>query len=95
MVSSIDLESSEEWMIYWSLIHILTFILVFFTVLGAINRDKYLCPVSRLERSIKGPMRRRDILGCVIHDYYSQSSVQFLVMDRIIAPYRGSVEKYL
>jgi len=27
MVSSIDLESDEVWMIYWSLIHMLTFFL--------------------------------------------------------------------
>ena len=29
-------------------------------------------PVSGPERSIKGPIRRRDILGGVIHDYYRQ-----------------------
>jgi hypothetical protein len=31
-------------------------------------------PVTRPERSIKGPIRRRDILGGVIHDYYRQPS---------------------
>jgi len=40
MVSSIDLELSEEWMTFWSLIHILTFFLDFFKVMGSINRDK-------------------------------------------------------
>ena len=59
-------------MIYWSLIHILTFFLDFFTIMSAMNRDKDLCPVSGPERTIKGPIRRRDILGGVIHDYYRQ-----------------------
>jgi hypothetical protein len=72
MVSSIDLESSEEWLTYWSQIHILTFFLDFFTVMSAMKRDKDLCPVSGPERSTKGSIRRRDILGCVIHDYYRQ-----------------------
>ena len=40
MLSSNDLESDEECMIYWSLIHILTFFLDFFTVMGAMKRDK-------------------------------------------------------
>ncbi len=31
-------------------------------------------PVSGLERSIIGPIRRRDLLGGVIHDYYRQPS---------------------
>jgi hypothetical protein len=35
MVSSTDLESGEEWMIYWSLTYILTFFLDFFNVMGA------------------------------------------------------------
>ena len=34
-------------------------------------------PVSGPERSIKGPIRRRDILGGVIHDYYRQASASF------------------
>jgi hypothetical protein len=29
-------------------------------------------PLSGSERSIKGPIQRRDILGDVIHDYYRQ-----------------------
>ena len=32
--------------------------------------------VPRRERSTKGPIRRRDILGGVIHDYYRQPSSQ-------------------
>jgi hypothetical protein len=40
MVSSIDIESSEEWMIYWSLIYILTFFLDFFNIMNAMNRDR-------------------------------------------------------
>ena len=40
VVISPELESSEVLMIYGSLIHILTFFLDFFTVMGAMNRDK-------------------------------------------------------
>jgi hypothetical protein len=66
MVSSIDLESSEEWMIYWSLIHILTFFLDFFSVIGAMNRDKDLeiivlrQQVRILQRKVKSPRRITD-----------------------------------
>jgi hypothetical protein len=31
-------------------------------------------PVSSPERSTIGPIRRRDVLGCVIHDYHRQPS---------------------
>jgi hypothetical protein len=40
MVSSIDLESDDVWVIYWSLTYILTFYLDFFNVMDAMNRDK-------------------------------------------------------
>ena len=40
MVSSPDLESGEVSMVYWSLMHILTFFLDIFTILGVINSDK-------------------------------------------------------
>jgi putative transposase len=33
-----------------------------------------LFPVSAPIRSTKGPVRRRDVCGCVIHDYYRQPS---------------------
>jgi hypothetical protein len=34
-------------------------------------------PVSGSQRSRKGPIRRRDILGGIIHDYYRQPSAPF------------------
>jgi hypothetical protein len=42
VVSSPELESREVLMIYELLIHILTFFLDFFTVMGDMNRDKVL-----------------------------------------------------
>ena len=30
-------------------------------------------PISEPEKGTKGPIRRRDILGCVIHDYFRRA----------------------
>jgi hypothetical protein len=63
MVSSTDFNPSEEWMIYWSLIHILIFFLDFFTVMGAMNRDKDLEIINLcqqmciLQHKVKTPQR--------------------------------------
>ena len=40
MISSLDLESGEVSMVYWSFKHILTFFLDIFTIMGVINSDK-------------------------------------------------------
>ncbi len=42
MVSSADPETDEVWMVYWSLMHVLTLILDIFSILGVTNLDKNL-----------------------------------------------------
>jgi len=84
MVSSIDIESGEEWMIFGSLIHILTFFLDFFTVMGAMNRDKDLeiiilrQQVCILQRKVKTPPRITDperMILATLTDKYSHFMV--------------------
>jgi len=70
-------------MIYGSLIHILTFFLDFFTVLGAMNRDKDLeiiilhQQIRILQRKVKPPPRITDperMILAILTDRYKQST---------------------
>jgi putative transposase len=66
MVSSVDLETGEVSMVYWSLFHILTFFLDIFTIIGVTNSDKDLeiiilrHQVRILQRKVKTPPRITD-----------------------------------
>jgi transposase InsO family protein len=83
MVSSVDLEISEVSMVYWSLIHILTFFLDIFTTLSVTNRNKDLeiiilrQQVRILQRKVKSPPRISDperIILAILNDRVSQST---------------------
>jgi len=82
-VSSPELESSEILMIYGSLIHILTFFLDFFTVLGVTNDNKNLeiiilrQQVRILQRKVNSPPRISDpkrIILATLTDKLSHST---------------------
>jgi hypothetical protein len=66
MVSSADLESGEEWMVYWSLMYIFTFFLDIFTIMGITdsNKDREILilfqQVRILQRKMKTPKRISD-----------------------------------
>ena len=66
MVSSADPEISEVSMVFWSLMHILTFFLDIIAVLGVTNGDKNLeiiilrQQVRILQRKVKSPPRISD-----------------------------------
>jgi len=70
-------------MVFWSLIHMLTFFLDFFTVLGAMNRDKDLeiiilrKQLRILQRKVKSPPRISDperIILATLTDKFSHST---------------------
>jgi hypothetical protein len=82
MVSSPELKSNEVLIINGSLIHILTFFLDFFSVIGAMNRDKDLeiivlrQQVRILQRKVKTPPRITDpeiMILAILTDRYRQS----------------------
>jgi hypothetical protein len=83
VVSNPELESSEEWMTYWSLIHILIFFLDFFTLMGTLNRDKALeiiilrQQVRILRHKVKTPPPITDpdrMILAILTDRYKQST---------------------
>jgi putative transposase len=83
MVSSIELETGEGAMVYWSLMHILTFFLYLFTTLDVTSSDKDLeiiilrQQVRILQRKAKSPPRISDperIILAILTDKISQST---------------------
>ncbi|MFZ2097381.1 MAG: integrase core domain-containing protein [Anaerolineales bacterium] len=83
MVSSVDLETGDVPMVYWSLIHILTFFLDIFTTLSVTNRNKDLeiiilrQQVRILQRKVKSPPRISDperIILATLTDKFSHST---------------------
>ena len=66
MIGSVDFETSEASMVYGSLMHILTFFLDIFTILGVTDSDKDLeiiilrQQVRILQRKVKSPPRFSD-----------------------------------
>lgn len=83
MVSSFDLEAGQVSMIYWSLMHILTFFLNIFTTLSVTNHNKdreiiiLRQQVRILQRKVKSPPRISDperIISAILTDRISQST---------------------
>src|SRR4030042_2111616 len=83
MVSSADPEIGEVSMVFWSLMHILTFFLDIIAVLGVTNGDKDLeiiivrQQVRILQRKVKTPPRISDperMILAILVDKFSQST---------------------